>query len=279
MSSYTNKCTICFRTFSSNKDLESHVSDHVTIFLDSFNTFKCDFCEEKFVNDLLRNLHTEKIHGPHGPFLCQRCGKQFTQERFIKCHECRIYWKIWQSSHGRESRYLPGFVRAAFENQSRFLSPEINAVPSQKLDYDLIKEITNFAKQKCESKAKQLHFLCIGDNNLRWNKDSPDTFIAKIEQLVKELSDIPNCFLVLASILPQPVSDKTSKAVFRQVNSAMYNLSKNNPNVSFMDVTRSFVKDKVIDRKLFERDGVHMTPLGAEKYANCIKRHAMGLKL
>ena len=277
MSSNFKKCSFCAMDFSSKKDLERHVSDdHVTKFLNSFKTFKCDVCEEKFVNDLLRNLHTVKFHGP---FECQRCGKQFTQERFIKCHECRIYWKIWQSSHGRESRYLPGFVRAAFENQSRFLSPEINAVPSQKLDYDLIKEITNFAKQKCESKAKQLHFLCIGDNNLRWNKDTPETFMAKVEQLVKELSDIPNCFLVLASILPQPVSDETSKPVFRQVNRAMYNLSKNNPNVSFMDVTKSFVKDKIIDRKLFQRDGVHMKPLGAEKYANCIKRHAMGLKL
>ena len=96
---------------------------------------------------------------------------------------------------------------------------------------------------------------------------------------MKKLSDIPNCFLALASILPQPISDETSKAVFRQVNSAMYDLSKNNANVSFMDVTRSFVKNRIIDKKLFQRDGVHMTPSGAQKYANCIKRHAMGLKL
>ena len=277
MRSNSKKCTICTMDFSSMKDLERHVSDdHVTKFLDSFQTFKCDVCDEKFVNNLLKDLHTEKFHR----LQCQRCGKQFTQN-LMKHHECKIYVKNWHSSHGRESRYLPDLTRATFSSQNRFLIPEIDAVPSRKMDYALIDQITRFAKHKCESesKPKQLHFLCIGDNNLRWNKDSPETFMAKIELLVKKLSDIPNCFLVLASILPQPVSDVTSKSVFRETNSAMYDLSKNYPNVSFMNVTKSFVKDGKIDETLFERDGVHMKKKGAEKYANCIKRHAMGLKL
>ena len=256
------KCTICSMTFASMTDLQNHVSGHVSTFLDSFKIYKCHHCEEKFVNPILRNLHIEKVH----KFKCQHCEKTLWKNKYLlKEHECKIYVKIWQSSHGRESRYLPSFVQESFANQGRFFIPEIDAVPGRKIDFDLINTMTKFAIQKSQSVKKQLHFFCIGDNNLRWNKDSLETFMFKIQHLVNQFSSVQNCHLVLTSILPQPVSDKTSKTVFRSANHAMYALCKNHQNVSFMDITKSFVKDNVIDASLFQRDGVHMTESGAKK--------------
>ena len=295
MNSQPKQCPICKRIFHTKRVLEMHISNHVSDFLDSFKTYKCHICDEAFVNSTLKESHFQRLHVEQ--IQCDHCKKTFSNKLSLKkhiledhkcescndlvknknLHICKIFLKFFHSSHGRESRHLPFFIRESFANQNKYMSPVIDALPSRKLNYVLINDILNSAKQN--SHKKQLNFFCIGDNNLRWNKDTLDTFMTKLKYLVKELSKVPNCHLVLASILPQPVSDVKSKSVFRSANSAMKDLCQQYQNISFMDVTKSFVIDNIIDETLFEKDGVHMKPKGAKKYANCIKRHAMWLPL
>ena len=77
--------------------------------------------------------------------------------------------------------------------------------------------------------------------------------------------------------MPSPISDETSKHVFRIANEKLKNLCIGHENISFLDISKQFIKGSDIDETLFE-DDVHLSLKGASLYARCVKSHLFWLK-
>ena len=144
----------------------------------------------------------------------------------------------------------------------------MNAVGSRKLDYDVINMILQDAHSP--KSGLQIHVILLGDNNLRYNMESTNSFIQKCEYLVQRLSCVPNCKLVFVSILP---CSKT-KEKFLEANSKLKKLSFRSNFVSYLDLenTRFFTNNGAINESLFY-DRIHLKDSGSKILAKLIFKH------
>ena len=72
--------------------------------------------------------------------------------------------------------------------------------------------------------------------------------------------------------MPSPVSDKTSKYVFKEANEKMKQCCEKSKNSTFLDICKQFIKEGKIIESLYA-DGVHLTKDGTILYLNCLKKH------
>ena len=290
----SEKCHRCDKIFS---DL-SALSEHLKSAHEMKKKFKCNFCGKQFLTYLYFNKHINSVHKndksmENGEnFKCSQCDKSFKKNRILKHHFNRvhlvqkrdsrdkIFVKLWQSSYGVEERKMPKYSSEAFESQQKFKNPEINAKPGRELDYKLINYIIYNMKQHIDE--KQVHLLCLGDNNLRNESDTLDEFFKKIDDLVTKFLVIKNCVLVLVSMLPSLPTDETSKDRFKKANLKFASLAKDHENISYLDLTKQYVKDGKIDESLYAKKyptDVHLNDKGTKLYVKCIHQHLMWLKM
>ena len=280
-------CEYCQKVFSKNSDLRHHIDavhkgiknhvctkcgkgfvelfklrNHVKIVHEAKRKFKCDLCHKDFDTFTDLKYHISKKH------CCEICGKSFRNHKCEKRE--KIFLKIWQSSHGMCHHHMPKYFDELFMNQTKFEMPKINAKSSRQLDMKLCRYIIYNAKQN--SYRVQTHVCGLGDNNLRY-KESCDTFIECIEYLATEMSKIKNCYLILVSLIPSLLTDNSSKRVFREANSKMKSLSEKFETVSFLDISKNFVKNQNIIENLYANDKIHLSEKGAKLYVQCVKNH------
>ena len=83
-----------------------------------------------------------------------------------------------------------------------------------------------------------------------------------------------NCIIIITSILPSPETDANTKDFFRFVNQELKKISEiKNNNMSFLDMTKIFTKDKIIITDLYEYDKIHLNSNGAKFFCNAVKQH------
>ena len=119
----------------------------------------------------------------------------------------------------------------------------------------------------------QVHILSYGDNDARKLKNTPKTFLKKIEKLISAAQSVTNCIIIVTSVLPSPETDAYTKDFFRIINQDLKNLSAINNNMSFLDMTKVFTKDKKVITDLYEQDLIHLNARGAKKFVNAVKQH------
>ena len=152
------------------------------------------------------------------------------------------------------------------------------AKKSQKLNEEIIQIMCQDALSKCPS--PQVHLLLLGDNNLRHGKESVDSFITKCNQIVSKFSSISNCHLILSALIPSPETDAFSKFIFSEANQKLKYICQKNQNVSYLNLTKIFVINGVIDMELFcGYNDVHLNSRGAKKLAKLIYAHVIHCEL
>ena len=192
-------------------------------------------------------------------------------------YDAHIY--LWTSSHGCDHRWLPDemdevFAYSDFDNPDIPQSPEIIAKSGLKISHDLVHLITN--KAISTFPRPQIHFVLLGDNNLRPNRDGAEECVDTLkyfEQLVKNFSNFSNCRLVICSIIPCPLTDYRSRQKFQEMNQLLKNLAETEESrVTFLNFNKYFLFEgnirtivEVEGRQgyLFNRDGIHLSRLGA----------------
>ena len=147
----------------------------------------------------------------------------------------------------------------------------MNADGGRRLDYDVINMIVQDAHSRSGS---QFHVILLGDNNLR-DMEPLDSLIGKFTYLVQALSYVPNCNIILVSILPSP---KTNQK-FLEANFRLKNLANRHFNFcSYLDLERSrfFLNNGDINESLYY-DRIHLKDSGSEILAKLIFNHCLSL--
>ena len=186
-------------------------------------------------------------------------------------HKKQIYTKLWTSSHGYHGNIKYHFKKT-FQKINKYSIPRINAVSGGFICDFIIKKI--ISEITANQNEKQIHILCYGDNDARKNKNTPKSFIRKIETLLSAVKNVKNCIIIVTSILPSPETDANTKDFFRFVNQELKKISEiKNNNMSFLDMTKIFTKDKIILTDLYENDKIHLNSNGAKNFCKAVKQH------
>ena len=198
--------------------------------------------------------------------LCKFLHRNLKGSYFLE----QISFTTYTSSHGKPNRYLKKCLEEEFRGNFNFFWPQMFANGSQKLNQEMIEMIVSDALTKCPK--PQISVLLLGDNNLRYCEESVNSFISKCYQLISRFASITNSVIVFCSIIPSPETDHITKFVFSEANSKLKSLCQPYPNVSYLNLTKIFVQNGVINRQLYE-DGVHLNFKGAQKLAKLIFCH------
>lgn len=77
-------CSICSKSFISKQSLMKHESVHLPEHLKKI--IPCPHCGKKF--RVRKNLakHVQAVHAEKRPYICEECGKSFTQKTYLKQH-------------------------------------------------------------------------------------------------------------------------------------------------------------------------------------------------
>ena len=185
---------------------------------------------------------------------------------------------IHTSSHGLYHRHLPKALKRVFHRHSPFIRPKIYAKSGQRITEEVVHKITLKAIEI--HPRPQIHFVLLGDNNLRPNRrDCEDCFdtLPLFRDLVKNFSNFGNCRLVLCSILPSPLTDEESKTKFKRMNRLLNTITlPDNHRISFLNLTNDFIFQGIVQeeilvngivRPVWNRDGIHLTVYGATMLA------------
>ena len=160
-------------------------------------------------------------------------------------------------------------IEEEFEGDHRFECPTMIAERCQRLNQDVIDQIIENAEAKCPD--PQFHILLLGDNNLRYGSEPVDSYIRKCERLAYSLERIPNCQLVLTSVIP---SLKTKERFF-EANYKIKDICQNSTGlVTFLDLDGVFTRYGAINSKLYS-DGIHLKPKGSRSLAKLIYEHCV----
>ena len=187
---------------------------------------------------------------------------------------------LWTSSHGKDHHYLPFWLEKRFKYSS-FSKPKIEAISGGRITYSLVHEIS--CKAIKLSPQPQIHVVIYGDNNLRPNRrDSEEIFdtLQYFRLLISNFSNFPNCHLIIASLIPCPLTDPTSKEKFRHFNEALNQLintenERGFQRISFLNLTNTFIFQGEIqdEEAMFEPDGIHFTSRGALELTDRLLEH------
>ena len=143
------------------------------------------------------------------------------------------------------------------------------AESGQRLNQEVIDNIVDNAEANCPH--PQFHILLLGDNNLRGGLEPMDSYVRKCERLANSLKRIPNCHLVLTSVLPSLETQENFFEANRKIRDICYN---SNGHVTFIDFDGVFTRNGAINYKLYA-DGKHLNSKGSVSLAKMIYEHCV----
>ncbi len=100
-------CDLCSKEFGTKKSLDEHVIKHQTRDPGK-KVFNCEDCKESFKSFSLYMVHYRHIHKSLPPefkdqYVCENCGKVFTEESLLKAHI-----KITHGEKGKKQKSRSG---------------------------------------------------------------------------------------------------------------------------------------------------------------------------
>ena len=128
--------------------------------------------------------------------------------------------------------------------------------------------------------APENHIVVVhlGSNNIR-DGEKPEDLIGFFKNIVEELAQIPNCLMVLVSLVPSFARDEELKEDFHQFSLLLKALVDLHAHVSFCNwVRKLFVEGNwtKMDPDCFA-DRVHLSRKGAEIFADALFKHLQHL--
>ena len=182
---------------------------------------------------------------------------------------------ILSSSHGLKFRHLPYYVKRAFRRQGFKFRPKVIGRSGLKISDSIVDEFTSKAISHYPN--PYILFVLLGDNNMRPNRKNAEHCFETLEffeRLIKNFSNFSHCKLVIGSIIPSPLTDEVSKAIFKTTNNILNSMIKEEENrVSFMNITNMFVFQGKVRREFFRRDKIHFNNRGTKLVAKWIFEH------
>ena len=177
------------------------------------------------------------------------------------------------SSHACRHHWFPQHFLPLFEYSTRLvIQPEdIVGQSGRKMDERAVRDIIQCARKK----SPQKHFIVVnlGTNNLRrrdWEKsDFPEDLIGFYKDIAQALESIPNCQLVIPSLIPSFGQDDILKDEYRRFSDHAKALASLKKNVRFYNFSRRLCVNGKLDPSCFS-DNVHLSKKGAKIYAESI---------
>ena len=177
------------------------------------------------------------------------------------------------SSHACENHNFPQFFYPLFRGSDIFdyWAVEVIGVPGRKMDNQAVRDILNCAR----SIAPRKHYLVVnlGTNNFRrrnWKLgDYPEDLIGFYKDIADAMESIPNCVLVIPSLIPDFGRDDILKDEYRRFTAHAKALASVKNNVNFCNFVKNLCVNNRLDPTCYW-DDVHLSERGARIYAESI---------
>ncbi|XP_026319854.1 gastrula zinc finger protein XlCGF46.1-like isoform X3 [Hyposmocoma kahamanoa] len=133
-------CTVCGRTFRTEKNLEAHMAVH----LSSSKSFTCKVCGRSY--NTLSNLRTHSItHSNERPYHCHLCKKCFKRKQDLKFHI---------NQHTGAKPYKCPFCDKCFASSGNCYSHRNRMHPGRRLEYKLNRRPGSTRENQSKNKDK-----------------------------------------------------------------------------------------------------------------------------
>ena len=148
---------------------------------------------------------------------------------------------------------------------------DVIGVGGRKMDLEAMRDILNCAR----STAPRKHYVVVnlGTNNLRrknWKLgDFPEDLIGFYKDIAEAMESIPNCVLVIPSLIPSFRQDDILKNEYRRFTAHAKALASLKDNVCFFNFVKNLCVNNRLDPRCFS-DDVHLSRRGARIYAESI---------
>ena len=182
----------------------------------------------------------------------------------------KSYVSFFSSSHGTGRHHFPGFFNDLIWNsRARFHWPPRNySRGGKRMTVREKNLVISVARQI--SPAKHHVILNLGTNNVRDGVYSED-LLPFFKEIAEELGSIPNCHLILVSLVPSFARNEELKNEFWRLSQSFKAMAQLYPHVTWCNWVRQLFWNGELDHQCFE-DDVHLSPMGAEIFANAIFR-------
>lgn len=189
--------------------------------------------------------------------------------------------KIWTSSHGLGSHYFPQSLREVFAENDKIKFPEINAKGGRMITDDFV--ITYLEEFKNNKNSEpQISVLLLGDNDIRRYSRKGAFKVYKNTKQIIEAHKQSQHPLLLLGLMPSPKTHAETNPISEYLDDTFQQEIQNlhsNPeyrHLGFVSTASFFTNEEgfILNRKYFERDGVHLKKDGALTLATNILENA-----
>lgn len=199
----------------------------------------------------------------------------------IRSEDLPLAVKIWTSSHGLGSHHFPQSLRKVFEENDKIKFPEINAKGGRMITDEFVETYLQELEKNKNSKP-QISVLLLGDNDIRTFARKGAFKVFKNTKRIIEAHKNTCHPLLLLGLMPSPKTHHKTISIAEYLDDtfqeAIANSYSDPANRIFGFVcTASFFSDKdgfLLNKKYFERDGVHLNEAGALSLAENILENA-----
>ena len=116
-----------------------------------------------------------------------------------------------------------------------------------------------------------------GENNIRWiyEGEEPKFVVKMFSKIVKILRKFRHCKIVIASMIPSPVSHQTCHEIFQYVNKKLRKMCQKYSHTSFLDLDNIFLRKEKVKMSYFKKDLIHFNTKGSKALAKAIKNQLL----
>ena len=183
----------------------------------------------------------------------------------------KSFVSVFSSSHGVRRHHFPNNFNWHFFTSERFYyRPENYSRGGKRMSTGEMNLIIKVARQK--SPAKHYVVLNMGTNNIRNDGEHPEDLLCYFKEIAEELGTIPNCHLVLVSLVPSFARNEELKNEFWRLSQHFQAMAKLYPHVSWCNWVRQLYSNGKLDPQHFE-DDVHLSQSGAVIFTNALIKH------
>jgi hypothetical protein len=175
----------------------------------------------------------------------------------------RSLFVLWGPSCVSIGRHLPRILSLNLYKQKKY-EVVIKADSGQEIAEPLVDEIIVFISKHYP--RKQVHLIILREGVFSF-----------FENLEKRTRDIPNCHLILSSLIPSPKTAAICEGTFKKIDCNIKSITDiRNRDLAYFDANRILRNpDGSIKIELFEDDGVHLTEKGTDELSKEIRKFVM----
>ncbi len=189
--------------------------------------------------------------------------------------------KFFTSSHGKEEYGLPAIFEGLFgKHFERFGHFEVDARGGRMMTDNVAQDIINDIQ--LHSNEKQVIIISLGGNDLRPRGVKKGQTISSLlnnhRRILEAAVNLQWTQVVVVGVIPCPRFDYLTKETFKSASFWLKKTTRPYKNGFFVNIANSFVNNQgIINKQLFIRDGIHMSPSGQSVYANRIFQYVLAM--